>query len=204
MASLNLCAQNGRFDLGARATGMANASVTLGDSWSMFHNIGGLARVESSIAVFSYQNKYGIPEFATFGGAFVKPMLNGVAGVGVFRFGGDLYNEQKINVGFSNQFGFTSLGLNVNYLQYNIEGVGSKGMIILDFGGLATLTEQLVFGAQITNINQAELSSFSGEKVPSVMTAGMSYRPQKGLMLNAEIEKDLDYIKGSQGWFTKF
>jgi hypothetical protein len=193
VASSDLFAQNGRFDLGARATGMANASVTLGDSWSMFHNIGGLARVENSTAVFSYQNKYGIPEFATFGGAFVKPMLNGVAGIGVFRFGGDLYNEQKINVGFSNQFGFTSLGLNVNYLQYNIEGVGSKGMVMLDFGGLATLTEQLVFGAQVTNINQAELSSFSGEKVPSVMTAGLSYRPQKGLMLNAEIEKDLDF-----------
>ncbi|MFY0651754.1 MAG: hypothetical protein JXQ96_06955 [Cyclobacteriaceae bacterium] len=185
--------QRGQFDLGARANAMGNASVTLADGWSMFNNIGGLARVENTMAFFTYQNKYGIPEFKTMGGGFAKPLLNGVAGVGVFRFGGDFYNEQKINLGFSNQFGFTSLGLNVNYLQYNIEGQGSKGMVMLDFGGLATITEQLVFGAQITNINQAELSSFSGEKVPTVMTAGLSYRPSEGLMLNAEVEKDLDF-----------
>ena len=189
----SLQAQNGRYDLGARANGLGNASVTIGDTWSMFHNIGGLAQVEDATAVFTYQNKYGIPEFKTFGGAFAKPILNGVAGVGVFRFGGDLYNEQKINVGFSNQFGLTSLGLNVNYLQYNIEGVGSRGMVMLDFGGLATTTEEIVFGAQVTNISQAQLSSFSGEKVPTVITAVLSYRPAKGLILNTEIEKDLDF-----------
>jgi len=191
--SLELSAQNGRFDLGSRANGMGNASVTLADGWSMFNNIGGLARVENTMAMFTYQNKYGVPEFNTFGGGFVKPMLNGVAGIGVFRFGDDLYNEQKINLGFSNQFGLTSLGLNLNYLQYNIEGAGTKGILMLDFGGLATITDHLVFGAQVTNINQAELSSFTGEKVPTVMTAGLSYRPSNGLMLNAEIEKDLDF-----------
>ena len=71
----SVSARNGRFDLGARANGMANASVTLGDSWSLFNNIGGLARVENTTAVFTYQNKYGIPEFNTFGGAFVSRRL---------------------------------------------------------------------------------------------------------------------------------
>jgi len=182
-------AQNGRYDLGSRANAMGNASVTLEDGWSMFNNIGALARIEETKAVVTYQNKYGIPQFNTFGGGFVKPMFNGVVGLGVFRFGDDIFNEQKINLGFSNP----SLGLNVNYLQYNIEGVGSRGVLMLDFGGLATITEEFVFGAQVTNINQAKLSPFTGEKVPTIMTAGLSYRPSQSLMLNAEVEKDLDF-----------
>ena len=186
-------AQNGTFNLGARASGMGNASATLADEWSIFNNIGALAQVESPAAFATYQNRYGVPDLNTFGGGFAKPIFNGVGGIGIFRFGNDLYNEQKINVGFSNQFGLASLGLNVNYLQYNIVGAGTRSILFLDFGGLATLTEQLVFGAQITNINQAQLSSFSGEKVPTVMTAGLSYRPSDRLMLNAEVEKDLDF-----------
>lgn len=189
----DLWAQNGRYDLGARANGMGNASVTLADEWSMFNNIGGLARNENTLGFLTYQNRYGVPEFNTFGGGFVKPLLNGVAGIGVFRFGDDLYNEQKINVGFSNKFGLTSLGLNANYLQYNIEGSGTRGVLTLDFGGLVDITEYLVFGAQVTNINQAKLSPFTGEKVPTVMSAGLSYRPSKELILNAEVEKDLDF-----------
>ncbi len=190
---LALLAQNGRYDLGSRANGMGNASVTLSDSWSMFHNIGALARFKHTSATASYQNRYGIPEFNTLGGGFTRPTLNGVAALGVFRFGDDLYSEQKINLGYSNQFGLASLGINVNYLQYNIEATGTRGIFTLDFGGVADITDQLLFGAQVTNITQSELSSFSGEKIPTVMTAGLSYRPSDELMLNAEIEKDLDF-----------
>ena len=145
--SINLQAQNGQYTIGARASGMANASVTLGDEWAMHNNIGALAQVERSSVMFTYQNRYGVSEFNTLGGGYIKPLFNGVAGIGVFRFGDSFFNEQKINLGFSNQFGLVSLGANVNYLQVNIEGLGSKGILLLDFGGRATITDQLIFGA---------------------------------------------------------
>lgn len=185
--------QNGQYTLGARAGAVANTSLTFSDEWSVFNNIGALAGVEHSSVFFTYQNRYNISAFNTFGGGYVRPMLNGVAAVGVFRFGDDLFSEQKINVGFSNKFGLVSLGANINYLQVSIEGLGTKGIIMIDFGGKATISDRLVFGAHISNVNQGELSSLTGEKIPTIMRAGLSYRPIDGLMLNAEIEKNLNF-----------
>lgn len=186
-------AQNGQYTLGARAGGVANTSVTLADAWSLFNNVGALTGIEQSTIMATYQNRYRIAAFNTFGAGYVKPMLNGVAGISVFRFGDDLFNEQKLGLSFSNKFGVVSLGATINYLQINMEGLGTKGILIGDFGGLATITDQLVFGAHISNINQAQLSSFTGEKIPTIMRAGLSYRPIKGLMLNTEVEKNLDF-----------
>lgn len=185
-------AQNGRYESGARTNGMGNTSMTLSDEWSLFNNIGSLADVENTTVFASYQNRYGIVEFNTFTAGFVRPMLGGVLGIGAFRFGDELFNEQKINLGFSNKFGIVSLGVNVNYLQINIEGSGRKGILMIDFGGKASITKHLFFGAHISNLNQAELSEFTGEKVPTVMRAGLSYRPIEGLILNTDIEKELD------------
>ncbi len=185
-------AQNGRYELGARANGMGNTTVTLSDEMSLFNNIGALADVEETIGFISYQNNFGFAELNTFGAGFVKPMLGGVLGVGVFRFGGNLLNEQKINLGFSNQFGIVSLGLNVHYTQMNIEGAGRKGIMMIDFGGKASITDQLVFGAFVSNINQGNLSESTGETVPTIMRAGISYRPIDELIINTDIEKELD------------
>ena len=187
-----LLAQNGRYEIGGRVNGMANTSTTLSDEWSIFNNIGALAEVEESVGFMTYQNNFGFTALNTFGAGFVNPILGGVIGFGVFKFGDNLLNEQKINLGFSNKFGLVSLGINVNYLQINIEGSGRKGIMMIDFGGKATISKQLIFGAFVTNINQGELSSFTGEKVPTIMRAGLSYRPIEGLMLNTDIEKELD------------
>jgi hypothetical protein len=187
-----LLAQNGRYELGGRANGMANTSMTLSDEWSLFNNIGALAHLEETIAFTSYRNIFGLVELNTFGAGFTKPAFGGVIGVGVFRFGDNFYNDQKINVGFSNKFGLVSLGINVNYVQINVEGAGRKGIMLIDFGGKAIITNQLVFGAFISNINQGELSTISGEKLPTIMRTGLSYRPIEGLMLNTDLEKELD------------
>lgn len=192
LTPLLLSAQHGRYEFGTRANSMGGTSMTLSDEWSLFNNIGGLADVKQSIIFISYQNKYGIVAFNTFSAGFVKPIFGGVMGIGVFRFGDNLFNEQKVNIGFSNKFGIVSLGLNVNYLQINVKGLGTKGIIMIDFGGKATITKQLIFGAFASNLNQAELSSFTGEKIPTIMRIGLSYRPIDGLMLNTDVEKELN------------
>ncbi|MBY0426054.1 MAG: hypothetical protein K2Q22_10490, partial [Cytophagales bacterium] len=51
--------------------------------------------------------------------------------------------------------------------------------------------EQLFFGAHIYNLNRAKLADYQNERIPTIMKAGLSYRPLKRLLVNIEVEKDL-------------
>jgi hypothetical protein len=175
--------------MGARAMGMAYASSCSKDEWAIFNNPGGLAEIKNSVAAFSY-NAY--PSFKTFNrmaATISIPLKLGVTGLGVFRYGDNIYNEEVVSAGFSNRFGLASLGVKVNYIQYSAEGFGTKGVVTVSFGGIATLTEKLMVGAYITNINQPKISPT--ESAPSRLAAGFGYKPSEKILVCTEVEKDL-------------
>jgi len=178
--------------LSARAHALGNASACLSDEWSVVNNIGGLASVTKVTTAFSFK---AIPQFKSFNkmamvGAI--PTKLGVAGFGVYRFGDDLYSEQILSAGFGNRFGLASLGIKVNYIQYNAEGFGRKDVFTISAGGIAELTPQLLVGAYIVNINQPKLEE-GDERVPTILTVGIAFKPINKVFITTEIEKDLDY-----------
>lgn len=181
--------------MGARASGLGNTSASLSDEWSLFNNVGGLAKINSTTTGFSYDSRPSL--IGADRAAFVisSPVKIGVAALGVFHFGNDLYNEQIISAGYGNSFGLASLGLKLNYIQYRAEGFGSRGVLSLNFGGIAQLTPALSIGVYITNLNQANLSSESQEKeyIPTTLTAGFGFKASEKFFITTEIEKDLNY-----------
>lgn len=185
-------AQNGIVEVGARPASMAYTLATLDDEWSVFNNPGALGEQENVMTLFSYENRYGIEGLSNMSAGILAPLPLGVASLGVFRFGDNLYSEQNVALGYGNTFGIASLGVRVNYRQYTLEGFGNRGVVTLDFGGIAQVSEELYFGAFIRNINQAQLSDLQNERVPTVLNAGCSYRPVEKVVLNAEVEKDID------------
>jgi len=179
--------------MGARAQGMGYASACLSDTWSMNNNVAGLARIEHTAASFAY---HAIPSFKFFNrmaAVFALPVSTGVAGASLFRFGDDLYNEQVFSLGFANTFGLASLGLKINYLQHRAEGMVTRTALSASFGGIATLTPQLFLGAHIMNINQPVINELTGERIPTRLLAGVSFKPSERLILSGEVEKDLAY-----------
>ncbi len=185
--------QNGQAQIGARAAGMGYAYATESDAWSLFNNPAGLGYLTELSVIFSLENKYGIEGFNSIGAGIVSDVGIGTIGAAAFRFGDDLYNEQIVSLAYSNKFGIASLGFKVNLLQYNIEGFGSNSVASIDFGGIATITDALIFGAYIRNINQVKVAELADERAPTLLNAGLSYRPMEKLHLNLEAEKDLDY-----------
>lgn len=169
--------------------GMGYASACLQDEWSILNNPAGLSENKNFTSAFSY-NAHPLKNFNRMAATFVAPIKVGVAGVGVFRFGNELYNEQIIAAGYSNHFGLASLGLSLNYIQYNTEGFGRKGVVTVSLGGIATLTPQLLIGAHITNVNQPEISD-DDERVPTRINTGIGFKPSDKVFLCAEIEKEL-------------
>jgi hypothetical protein len=186
-------AQNSSTTMGASAMAMGNAASCLEDEWSLINNVGSLSRVEKTTASFS---QYVIPSFKPFGriaAVLVVPFKYGVTGLSFFRFGDQLYSEQIISIGFSNQLGLASLGLKVNYLQYTAAGFGSRSAFTVSFGGIAEITPSFLVGAHIENINQPKLSNDTGETVPTRFTVGVGFKPSEKVLATLELEKDLPH-----------
>ncbi|MBL7844845.1 MAG: hypothetical protein KF846_02065 [Cyclobacteriaceae bacterium] len=184
--------------MGARANGMGYASSSLFDEWGIFNNVAGMAKTDQPTAVFAYDLRPLLPGANRIATAISWPVEFGVFSGGVFRFGDDLYNESLLSAGFSNQFGLAALGIKLNYIQYQAEGFGTKGVFTINFGGIAELTPNLFIGAYITNINQPKLS-IDEDRVPTLLTAGLSFKPTDKIIIATELEKDLDY---STNWKT--
>jgi hypothetical protein len=177
--------------MGSRANGMGYSSSALFDEWGIFNNIAGIAKIESTTASFAYDLRPSLVGANRTAALILHPLTLGVVGIGAYRFGDDLYNEHILSAGFSNTFGIASLGLKVNYIQYQTEGFGTKGVVSVNFGGIAQLTPILAVGAYITNINQPNLNDF--EKLPTRLAAGISLTPTEKIIITTELEKDLEY-----------
>ena len=185
-------AQSVSTHMGARAAGISYTSSVLKDEWSLFNNVGGLAGVEKVNAAFAVDLHPSLQGANRMAAIFSVPVKLGVAGIGIFRFGDNLYSEQIISTGYSNRFGIASLGLKANYVQYRAEGFGTKSVVTINFGGVADITPQLSVGAYITNLNQPKLSGHD-ERLPTKLVAGIGFKPTEKLLLVTEIDKDLHY-----------
>ena len=186
-------AQNGKFPMGARQASLGGAAVTITDQWSLFNNVGAMGLISGDYGFTSYQNRFGISELSTMGAGYIKDFGSSAGGLGFYRFGDEFYSEQRVNIGYGHTLDRVSLGIGVDYLQYNIATVGTRGVMVIEFGGVAELTDKISFGAHIFNVNQANLVKETYEKIPTVMKAGVSFRPSDDLMFNVETEKDLDF-----------
>jgi hypothetical protein len=179
--------------MGARSSGLAHASVTLCDLWSIFNNASGMASLKNMQAGFTYENRFATRSFDRVGALFICPIKYGVAGLSFYKFGDKHYNEEKAGLAYAHEIMKVRLGIKVNYLQISMEELRSRRALVIEFGGIAEITPQLVFGAHIYNLNQAKIRGYQKEYVPTVMKAGFSYRPSDKLMINIETEKDIDF-----------
>lgn len=179
--------------MGARASGVGRASSCLYDEWSVLNNVGGLAKVDQVSAGFTQELNPSMLSFSRTAAVIAVPISYGVTGISIFRFGDDLYNEQMLSLAFANTFGITSIGLKLNYIQYRVDGFGSKGMLTISAGGVTRLTKRIVIGTYITNINQPKLSNAGREYLPTIVAAGFGVSASESVFITTEIEKDLDY-----------
>ncbi len=177
---------------GARASGMGNAFVTHQDEWAVFGNIGGMGKVQSVTALFAYQNRYGLADgFHSVGAGIIIPTSIGNGSLSAYRFGDELFSQQKLSLGWAHQINRMGVGARINYFQHHAEGYGTRANLVLDVGGVATIIPRLAFGLNITNVNQAKLSE--EERIPTVVQAGLAYHPVKTLLFIVETEKDVAY-----------
>lgn len=179
--------------VGARSMGMGFSSSTLADEWSLFNNVGGLGKISQASANFSYEIKPALIGANRLAASLLLPTKLAAMGLGIFRFGDDVYSENLVCFGLGNTIGNTSLGAKANYIQYRVEGFGTNAAVSFDVGGISRLTPQVSVGAYITNLTQAKLSDTDDQRLPTKLVAGLGFKPSDKIFLITEIEKDLDY-----------
>ena len=210
---------NGPGVRGGRAAALGNASVALaGEVWSMGNNVAGLAEIQRPTVGFYAENRYFSPALnvgslivalplgrqsalpaGAADGATTAPAAsrararNGVVAFEAQRFGGQLYNETRVGAGYGYRLGQISLGGRVDMLQVSIEGLGSRRVLLGTLGGqIEVVPQRLSFGASLYNLSQTRLASYQDERVPTVLKAGLAYRPSVQVTLLVETEKDVE------------
>ncbi|WP_066617230.1 hypothetical protein [Rufibacter roseus] len=121
---------------GARAAGLGGASVTLPDVWALSNNTAGIAALQQpAVGAFAY-NRFFIPELSTVGLLAVLPTVKfGTWGLDLQRFGGELYNEQRLGLGLAHQLGVVRLGVKADVMQVRVKEWGSRKAVALSMGG---------------------------------------------------------------------
>jgi hypothetical protein len=192
MAQIAL-AQSSSTLMGARAAGLGYTSAAIQDDWSLFNNVAGLARVDEVSASFAYEVRPALTGANRMAASFAAPSKMGNFGVGIFRFGDDVYSEHVASIGIGNEIGNTSLGARINYLQSRAENFGTATAVSVDLAGITRLTSQLSIGAYITNLTQSTLIGINDQRLPTRLVIGLAFRPTEKIFAGTEIEKDIDY-----------
>ena len=214
---------NGPGVRGAPAAPLTNASVALaGEVWSMGNNVAGISEIQRPTVGFYAENRYfssalnvgslmvalplggnlatAAPAAPGTSGAAPGPApeartwaRNGVVAFEAQRFGGALYNETRLGLGYAYRFGQISLGARADVLQVSIEGLGSRRVVLGTLGGqIEIVPRRLSFGASLYNLSQTKLASYQDERVPTILKAGFAYRPGSQVLLLLETEKDVE------------
>ena len=183
------------YPVGERSAGIADASVTLKDVWSCFHNQAGLAYLKNTTAGASFDNRFTISDLSTKGFAFAAPSKAGTFGLSASVFGYSNYNEKKAGLAYAKKFGEKiSGGIQLDYLNTFIgdEYYGSKSSFAIEAGLLSEPLKNFKLGFHIFNPTRAKLAEYAGERIPTVFRLGASYLFSEKVLWSAEEEKDID------------
>jgi hypothetical protein len=176
---------------GGRSMGMGNSSTSLTDAYAIFNNPAGLSGIQHSQVFFGYDHRLNLSELTTLSAGFIQAKEKFTYGLATSRFGGALFNQHLVGAAIANQLGITSLGMKVSYLQTAMEGFGTGGSWLIDFGGIAELTPHLFFAAHIFNLTRSNYGGKSWDRLPTIVKSGISFRPSEKVMTNVEVEKDI-------------
>ena len=177
--------------MGSRSYALGNATACINDEWSIFNNVAGLTGINEATASASTLARPALKAANKSAFVFAAPLKHGAMGIGAFHFGDALYSENVAAMGYAHKLGITSLGIKLNYIQFNAEGYGSKGVISESLGVNTQLTPKLSIGAHIVNVTQPRISTSDNEKLSTILIAGAGFKASESVFITSELEKSI-------------
>lgn len=202
VVTLAVCSQSrSQTVLGARSLGLGESSAALtGNVWSVFANPA-MMDTTRSVAFYGVRN-FGFTELTDISAATVIPTSFGVGGIGLHRFGDDLFSENRFRLAYKNSFMGFHYGGVINYTSNSIEGYGSDGALGVDVGLAAQPLDGLWIGGVATNVNQPTLGEEGegeGEELIRTLAFGLSYKILDRALFTSDVVKDVRFPASYRG-----
>src|SRR6266852_9409891 len=114
-------------EAGARSIALGGAYVALAnDIWAMTYNVGGLSRLTTNEASFSYSPQpFGLSEVSFAAAGVAVPLSIGVVGLSASRYGFELYRELAGGISYARRIGEIGFGVTLSYYAVAIYDYGS-------------------------------------------------------------------------------
>ncbi|MBI5475571.1 MAG: hypothetical protein HY964_02400 [Ignavibacteriales bacterium] len=180
-----------RNETGARAIAMGGATTANFDTiWSLYTNPAGISGCNNLKIGSAYTpQQFGLSELASGGIVAVSPISFGVVGGAVRYYGFKKYNEFTATFSYGMTVSAIAFGVNLNYYHLSIEQYGSAVALGIDAGILAPLSEKLLTGLFIRNLNSPTIG-ISKNKLPQSFSIGIGYLPFNSVQIGIDFYKE--------------
>lgn len=165
------------FKSGAREAALANSALTLGGTWSAYHNPAALVIANTPTIGISYNNRYRIQELSTRSFAGSLPIQKGAFGIIYSYFGSTDYNEQKVGACYAHQLGEKfSAGILIDYYRSRLPNEYEQASAVTGEIGLCAMpSEQLSIGMHLSNLHNGSFNNYKHEQLPMFLNTGVTY-----------------------------
>lgn len=185
-------AMNDNLPQGASSEGLGNCTVTKIDLWGVSNNQAVLPFLKSNEIGLSYSSVVGLKELSIYSLAAVIPNPYFTLGLNYYKYGFDLYNENKIALSLSKSFG-KRLGFAMQFdyfltqFSQDYNNIYTKTIEIASF---IKLNDGFDVGFQC--FNPIPIGFNKEDEIPTILRLGLDKVFDNGLYLASEMEKDID------------
>lgn len=198
----------GNYLPGGRSLALGHASVSLSDTWSVFHNQAGMAGLQSVSTGFYFESRFGLDELSLAAVSAVLPTSSGTFGLSFLQFGQGIFKENKFGLAYALQLNEKwSAGIQLVYLCRSLpESRRLRGVPAFEGGILFEPSKDLQFGVHTFHPVPEGLITPAGKiKIPAVVRTGGQYHFDNTTMTAFEILKDSDHtlrFKSGMEWIA--
>lgn len=183
LLSFSVYAQTETSMSGAMSRGMADALVGASHAYSFFDNPAGVGAQGTQLSS-AYDTRFDLAELSTVSASFTYAQKWGNLAIGGERFGGELYNVNKVGLGYAKKLNYVSLGVKTSILNSSFKDLSAHQTFITELGVIANMWPQLSIGLHAINVTGG--TQKSGSPYPTTLRGGIYFTPAKALAIAAE------------------
>lgn len=150
----------------------------------------GLAKSDHYRIVLGYQNPYNLKELQSLALGIIIPNP-AILGVSFYQSGTDGLINQQLAINASMTLSRLNIGIRAKYWRVTVSGINSLNSISLDAGIQVQISDQVLVGVFMSNLNQSKLSIH--ETIPVTWHSGISFKPGQNLLFQIEAGHVLGY-----------
>ena len=173
---------------GGSQAGTGGISVFTSGVWATHNNPAGLAKLTNPVTGLYIENRFLIKELIFNVGSFALPVKNGGIGIAISHLQIGQYTNTFAGLAFGRKFGEAfSAGVRFDFYHVSFGSENEQGTAVsFDAGIQWALTDQVSFACNVFNPVRASLFEGSEASIPSIVKAGLSYKPLPELLMMTE------------------